>query len=194
MSIKNGKLIYHLTSLENLDSIISNGLLPRNMLSLNYIGFEDVADPQILAERDIYNLANYVPFHFYAKNPFDYVVQNNNPDTEFVYICLHRDTAECKNFRILPKHPLAAHIPPDLYNYAEGINAIDWDIMEEKDYIDRSSKATCLAEALFPGIVPVSDFQSIVVKSIFTQIEVKKILRNYNVDSVFVDVRPNYFF
>lgn len=164
------------------------------MLSFNHIDFEDVADPQILAERDIYDLGNYVPFHFYARNPFDYAVQNNNPDTEFVYICLHRDTAESQNYRILPKHPLTAHIPPDLYNYTEGINAIDWDTMEEKDYIDHSSKATCLAEVLSPGIVPTSFFQSITVKSVSTKIKVNTILQQYGITSIFVDVRPHFFF
>lgn len=194
MSIRDGKLLYHLTSKENLESIILHGLFPRNMLSFQNINFEDVADPEILTERDEYDLANYIPFHFYPKNPFDYVVQTQNSDTEFIYICLHRNTAEQYNCKILPKHPLAAHNLPTLYNYSEGLDKIDWSTMDEKDYTDPSNKTVCLAEVLFPESIPASLFQSIVVRSDITKKYVKKMLQQHEINSVYVDVKPSYFF
>lgn len=42
--IKEQKLIYHLTSLENMSGILASGLLPRAHLQ----GFEDVADQEII--------------------------------------------------------------------------------------------------------------------------------------------------
>ena len=58
-SIKNGKLLYHLTSIEHLDSILRNGLLPRNMVFPN-IEFNDIADKEIILERDIIGLGDYM--------------------------------------------------------------------------------------------------------------------------------------
>lgn len=46
-NIRDQKLLYHLTSLENLGSILRNGLKPRAQLR----EFEDVADAEILRKR-----------------------------------------------------------------------------------------------------------------------------------------------
>ena len=60
---RNGKLIYHLTALENLESILKHGLQPR--CELNKDRFDDVADGEILVSRASHNLGRYVPFHFF---------------------------------------------------------------------------------------------------------------------------------
>jgi hypothetical protein len=41
---RNGKLLYHLTRLYNLDSILENGLLSRKTVKDNNMRFSDVAD------------------------------------------------------------------------------------------------------------------------------------------------------
>ena len=64
---KDGKLLYHLTKLSNLDSIIQNGLMSRRDLECKGLLFEDVADPEILVKRNCYGLDRYIPFHF---NPY----------------------------------------------------------------------------------------------------------------------------
>lgn len=45
---KEGKLLYHLTELKNLESIIDSGLVPRKILRENTVTFGDVADPEII--------------------------------------------------------------------------------------------------------------------------------------------------
>ena len=45
--IKNKKLLYHLTSLNNVPAIMDQGLLPRSQASR----FRDVADKEILKDR-----------------------------------------------------------------------------------------------------------------------------------------------
>ncbi len=42
--IERGKLLYHLTELSNLDSIIKHGLVSRKTLSEKGVRFSDVAD------------------------------------------------------------------------------------------------------------------------------------------------------
>lgn len=63
-NIKNQKLLYHLTSLKNLERILSTGLQPRSKLK----GFQEVADHEILQKRAALGLENYVPFHWFARN------------------------------------------------------------------------------------------------------------------------------
>ena len=65
--IKEQKLLYHLTSIENLSSIFQNGLRSRAHLD----AFADVADTEILRKRQALELERYVPFHWFAANPFD---------------------------------------------------------------------------------------------------------------------------
>lgn len=50
-----GQLIYHMTSIDNLSSILKFGLLSRNHLLQNSnIQFTDIADPEILSKRERY--------------------------------------------------------------------------------------------------------------------------------------------
>lgn len=65
-----GKLIYHITSIDNLPSILKFGLLSRKCLLQNRdIHFTDIADPEILNKRERYKeaLSQYVLFHFLPK-------------------------------------------------------------------------------------------------------------------------------
>ena len=74
MDIKNGKLLYHLTHIDNLDSIIEYGLLSRN-LACDLIAM-DVADSEILEKRQFNRLDDFVLFHFYPNTAFDNAVRN----------------------------------------------------------------------------------------------------------------------
>lgn len=52
VKIKDKKLLYHQTALRNLESILQNGLLSRKLVLEKGISFKDVADPNIISERD----------------------------------------------------------------------------------------------------------------------------------------------
>lgn len=54
-NIKEQKLLYHLTSIENLDGIFQEGLKPRADLT----DFKDVADSEILKKRQALKLDRY---------------------------------------------------------------------------------------------------------------------------------------
>ena len=47
---------------------------------------------------------------------------------KMIYICIQRELARENNFKILPKHPLSL-ASYQLYDYDEGFNLIDWEIM-----------------------------------------------------------------
>ncbi|WP_339507596.1 DarT ssDNA thymidine ADP-ribosyltransferase family protein [Pseudomonas sp. RL_35y_Pfl2_P42] len=159
-SIKDQKLLYHLTSVENLDGIFRDGLKPRAGLS----GFKDVADAEILKERQTLQLDNYVPFHWFAKNPFDGSVQRNRPEARFVLISVYRSTAKQYGWKVIPRHPLAGD-SIQLLDYEQGFEAIEWDVMSSRDYLDPHCKSICMAECLAPGVVKPDAFFKIFTPS-----------------------------
>lgn len=158
--IKEQKLLYHLTSIENLSSIFQNGLKPRAQLD----AFADVADVEILRKRQALELERYVPFHWFAANPFDGSVQRSRPDSQFVVISVHRNFAIRNRWKVIPHHPLADD-GIQLLDYAEGFEAINWDAMNVRDYHDPQCKSICMAECLSPDVVSAGDFFKVFVSN-----------------------------
>lgn len=159
--IKQQKLVYHLTALENVRRVLAEGLKPRSQLA----NFQDVADQAIIQKRQVLALENYVPFHWFAKNPFDGNVQTAHKGKPFVLITVHRDFAAKHNWQVIPRHPLA-NGAIELLDYATGFATIDWDTMNKRDYHDPICKSACMAECLSPGPVPVVHFYQIYVPGI----------------------------
>ena len=187
VDIKTQKLLYHLTSMENIASIIKSGLLPRDQLDQ----FEDVADGEILESRGSYNLQNYVPFHFFTKNPFDGVVQKKYKDKKFALITVRRTVAERNGWKIIPRHPLA-NGNPELLDFKEGIESIDWGLMNQRDYHDDDSKSVCMAECLSNEPVLLNYFFKIYVCCKESQEMIEQVVKTAAVE-VDVSVNKNMF-
>lgn len=152
-SHREGKLVYHLTHIDNLPSMVSAGLCPRRNLQDRQQRFKDVADHGILFGRAPHGLDAYVPFHFICRSPFDYRVMRSAPDRRFVLIAVYRSYARANGWRVSPRHPLAEGRSPELLSWDEGVAAIDWQLMdqERRDYEgDHDTKMVCMAEALSP--------------------------------------------
>ena len=130
MKIKDAKLLYHLTHIDNLDSIIENGLLSRNQVIQRGMLNQDIANPDILESRQLNHLDDYVLFHFYPNTAFDNAVRYKYGAENFVYITVYRTYAEENRFQIVPRHPLNGEF--ELCDYNEGMNRIDWETMEQK--------------------------------------------------------------
>ena len=83
---KTGKLLYHLTKLENLESIIENGLLPRNEVIKRGIKFGDIANADIISKRTELGLDLYTPFHFHPYSAFDVAVKHTYQGQDMIYL------------------------------------------------------------------------------------------------------------
>jgi hypothetical protein len=183
MSIKDQKLLYHLTDLTNLESILKNGLLPRSQLS----NFVDVADSDIVIKRQSQNLQDYVPFHFFSKNPFDLAAQLSNKKNIFILIAVRRDHAEANNWQVIPHHPLANETTNKM-DYIKGIESIDWELMDQRDYSNTKCKSVCMAECLSPATVLASQFFKIFTPNEEIDQQVHKSMKSVN---IFVNTQIN---
>jgi len=195
MKIKDGKLLYHLTTLDVLESIAKNGLLSRGELNKRNLNFVDTANHDILAGRERLDLSNYIPFHFHIHTAYDTSVKQTHKDKIFIYLRLNRSYAIDNGFKILSIHPTSLE-QPQLFDYIEGFSKIDWSIMEmtisdaEKNSIDkRLHKQIRMAECLSPNSIPICDFQSILVKDEQSRKYAKVIFSKYKITKApFIDI------
>jgi len=91
-------------------------------------------------------------------------VQIANKNKSFVLITVHRELAEREGWKVIPRHPLA-NDEFELLDYLEGFKAIDWQLMNKRDYSDPISKSVCMAECLSQRTEPVSFFYTVFVPS-----------------------------
>ena len=172
-----GKLIYHITHINNLPSILKVGLLSRKKLLRNpSLSFTDIADSEILSKREQYKeaLSQYVLFHFFAKNPFDGAVCRKYGSENMVIITVRRDLCERRNYQIIPSHPLDTDTP-DIYQ-------VRWDILDDKehrDYHEPEIRKACMAECIVKDCVPISDFAFIYVSNKNAADEILKMQNAY---------------
>ena len=189
--IQDQKLLYHLTALDNIKSILENGLMPRK----NIEDFTDVAEQDIIDFRNKEGISHLIPFHFFRGTPFAGIVQKNNPNKEFVYITIHRDIAKRKNFKIFPTHP--KHMSPlKLYDCEEGFEIIDWELMNKRDYSIYECKEVCMAECVAPyKSIPADAFHSVIVKSEETKKYLEELCRKIFKEKCkfYIDIKPDSF-
>lgn len=187
---KNGKLLYHLTSISNLESILDEGLLPRGYCE----DFKDIADEEIIECREKHGLLNYTPFHFFGGTPFAGAVQLAHKDERFIYITVGRSLASHNKFKIIPAHPLSIE-EVRLFDYEEGMSEIDWDLLGKRDYSDIECKNACMAECLTDLIVPADCFHTIFTKNEEDKERVLEICREkYNGSQIPFQITVNNHF
>ena len=165
-----GLLLYHLTHIDNVASILKHGLASRNKIMRSKLRnqFVDVADPEIIRSREEHNdhLLDYVLFHFYARNPFDGAVCQKF-GSENMAITVYRTLHNKQNFYIIPMHPLNREIP-EILSYEEGIQKVRWDILDNvssRDYHDQEIKNACMAECITDSLVHADDIAYVFVYS-----------------------------
>lgn len=167
LSHRDKKFVYHMTSVENLPSIVTHGLLSRAELVARGLLKVDVADPEILEGRG--ELEKLVPFHFLPRNPFDYGVvrKPEHQDKKFVYLAVYRSYASANNWSIIPKHPLADSEQYQLHAWAPGIAAIEWAELDKRGSweTDHNCKQACMAEALSPRPIPIASVAAFFFKT-----------------------------
>lgn len=186
--IQEQMLLYHLTPIQNLKGILENGLCSRAMLtSMKGVDFCDIANTEIIDKRNQLKITNFIPFHFFCKNPFDWAVLKQHSSKEFCYITITRDFAKKNQFKILTQHPLSKNAK--LFDdYEEGFSHIQWDEMNKRDYSDTKCKQVCMAEALSPTPIQCKDFHLIVFQK--ENQEIQQLLKS---KSIKFENNPNWF-
>ncbi len=169
MSARDKQLLYHLTSLRNLPSIVEHGILPRAELARRGLAFDDVGDPEILARRASLSLDELVPFHFVPKTPFAYQVAHREGQGSLMFACVRRDRARRRGYGVIPAHApanaTARARPPDVLGWDEGFDVVDWARIDTGGdwHTDRRLRSALMAEAVSFERIPPGDVAVIFV-------------------------------
>lgn len=161
--IQDGKLLYHMTSLDNLENIFRYGLLSRNEAIRQRLLRTDIADQDIVSKRQELHIDNYIPFHFFEETPFAGAVIKKHQDKDFCYIAITREFAQNSHFLICTAHPLSVHA--GIYEWSVGIQNINWLAAESRNFNDTESKNACMAECLATSPLYYGAFLFIFVKN-----------------------------
>lgn len=92
-------------------------------------------------------------------------------------VAITRSFAEANDFRIATKHPLNSRV--EILPYKEGIEKIDLETMNMRNYEDEESRTVCMAECLAPSPVVPESFHCIFVPDKETQDTVKSLKEKY---------------
>lgn len=159
---KEGRLLYHLTHVDNFRSIVQEGLLSRREVYKKGLRYKDVADMEIIGKRECLGLDCYTPFHFHPYSAFDVAVKRANDAQRMMYICVYRNYAREHGYKILPMHPLSME-DWKIYDYDDGFAKIDWETLTRKNDYSDYAKEVKMAECLSDRGVCIDEFASVFV-------------------------------
>lgn len=122
-NVRDKKLLYHLVKLSDLADMRWDGVWP---------------------EKEI-DGKKYVDFYFHAYATEAVEEQKRNPNETYVYLCISRELAAKKGYKICIENLQDKRV--DIYAYEEGIVKIDWQQMEqESDGVQMQTMVRCVSE------------------------------------------------
>lgn len=89
-------------------------------------------------------------------------VQHDRPTSKCVLISVFRTFAKENGWKVIPRHPLANEAIEPL-EYDAGQDAIDWKLMDNRDYQNAGCMSVCMAECVSPCTVTPKTFSRIYV-------------------------------
>ncbi len=158
-------VVCHMTSINNLESIIATGkLLCKNALSKNKVTYVDVANQEVQDKRARVtvtlgpggNLHNYVPFYFWGQTPMLFVNRDRQHDIIFFATTTKTVAESGANFVFTDRHAVVSYAK--FYNNLEELTCLDWQTIKSKywgnDENDPARKEKKQAEFLVHESVP----------------------------------------
>lgn len=181
MGSKEDNFVYHITTLNNFNSIINNGIIPRKQLIENEFSFVDIANPDIINKR---STDAKVLFHLTPYNIFSYALRNKF--TDWVYILVSKQNIEKHNYKVVKNHPLnecAEYFDTFEIAYIH----IDWEKMKHPYSRWYDSAQTIdisrikMSEVQVDGIIDITEIGSILVGDLMTGEQIVQLLQDANI-------------
>lgn len=185
--------LYHITSIDNLSSILQHDLLSRHQADLHKLVQIDISDPDVQRRRrhksfNGISLQEYVPLYFNPKNPMLFVRKSLQEKIIIlavdVMILLKRDTvftdgnAACQNTKF--------------YQDISGITQLSWSTIRQPTWYDKSDgKRIRCAEVLVRNKIPVKHIIKILCHSEKIAKQVKDLTRKYH---ILVEINKSIYF
>ena len=206
-------LIYHITHINNLTSILtSGGLIANSRLKTQQTNYLDIAHRQIQDRRATTKvpcstggyLHDYVPFYFAPRSPMLYAIHKQNVATysggqqPIIHLVSEAYTIKNSrlNFAFTDGHAIMAY--SEFYdNLSDLESVIDWQLMKSQYWFDTEDdpnrKCRRQAEFLVHEICPWNLIQQIGVINHTIAQQVQQILTNFNLQTP-VNIYPRWYY
>lgn len=169
-----GRSFYHFTHVDNIESIVENGILCTNEKNKRGIGHINIANENIQNRRSEMNVTcepygkvhDYVPFYFTARNPMLLgILKRKNIDQPLVvYIAISIEKLLEKDVIFTDKSANTA-IPPNFYQNPDELDNLSWNLIDNKKWKEENNDDlhSRMAEVLVHKRVPIEWIESYVV-------------------------------
>lgn len=183
--------IYHMTHINNLETILKYGLLSHN----NNVVNSRIDNPDVNDRRDfnepIYhkNLHSYVPFYFNPRNPMLFV--NRDKEEEIVILAFDKRLIYSKG--AIFTNGNASVRGTKFYNDLNDLDKLNWECIKSKYWNDfKDGKREIMSEVLIPDKVDIDKLQKIYCYNRDTKLKIEKLLFNY--PNIAVEINQELFF
>ena len=188
------RYIFHFTDIENLDSIIKNGLLCTNVKNALGIKHKNIANTTIQERRANMDVPvgpggkvhDYVPFYFSSINPMLLKKLNEkNVDQQFIiYLCVKIQRLEEED-AVFTDASANTIETPSFYNDVKDLDKLDWAAIDKKSWGVSSDdeRHKKMAEALIHKRVDISEIDAILVFNNGIKDAVKKVFEENGVQA-----------
>lgn len=171
------RYVYHFTSIENLGSIIDNGIFSTNQKIARGIEHVNVAEEGIQRRRAQMQIPgangrcvhDYVPFYFAKKTPMQLaVLHKKNVDQQFIiYLSVSILLLETRPGAYFTSASANTEIPPTFIsgnNHSHLLDSLDWQTIVNNGwgYADEDQRHRKMAELLLPDHVPLCEINQII--------------------------------
>ena len=184
-----GIYFYHFTHIENLESIVKNGLLSTNKKNELGLKHTDVASETIQHRRSEMDVTcspngkvhDYVPFYFTTTNPMLLSLTNHkNIDQPFIIFIAISIEKIVEDGVVFTDASANTNEPPNFYNNPDDLDKLDWDAINKTKWGSSSDdeRHKRMAEVLIYEQVPFDWIDSIIVWNESFKNETTKIFKN----------------
>lgn len=192
------KGLYYITHIENLPSILSQGILSHTEVENRAVYFRPIYDAEIVGNRkrkttpDGRSLWEFANVYLQPRNPMLYRVIHERGSKEIAVLGLYPNVLEIPGSYITDGN--AANIQTNFLHYQDGLKVLSkiWGIINNDwwNSID-SSKRKIMAECLVPGLIPPDFIHSVFVPNHDVAQEIKQFISPRELPVI---PEPNMFF
>lgn len=183
-----GRYIFHFTDMENLDSIIKNGLLCTNVKNERGIVHKNIANMTIQERRANMDVPvgpggkvhDYVPFYFSSINPMllKKLNEKNVDQPLIIYLCVKIERLD-KEDAVFTDASANTNIPPTFYDDPANLDKLNWDLIDSRKWgvATTEDKHMKMAEAMIHKHLGMDVVDAIVVYNDYARKEVERVFK-----------------
>lgn len=207
------KLLYHITDIKNLSSILERGALTAHSLVMSKkISYSDIAHRSIQDRRATTEvlappygmLHDYVPFYFAPRSPMLYSIKHGNVEnykgkqSDIIYLVSKTNVMEKynKDFVFTDGHGIMALT--EFYKDLTDLDEVDWDVMKSMYWFDNEDnpdrKRRRQAEFLVHEQVELKCIVGIAVYNQQMKERVNEMLNQHNIDMKVLVKRREFYY